>query len=504
MNNCVIYTRVSSEKQIDGYSLDSQADLCRKKAEQLGYAVARVFREEGISGTTTHRVQLQEMLAYVKEAKHEVAAIIVYSYSRLNRNTIDYLTIRALLAKHGILLISVTEPGSGDSPAEKMIGTILSSFAQFENESRAQNVANSLRKRFLEGHITSAPPLGYVMQKVNGKSVAVKDPVWFPIVKAMWSRIDVEHLSCRQIAQSLNKLGLVSPTKKHCRKFLPQTVHKVFTNKFYAGILVSLKYGEAPGQHEPMIDMDTFYRVRDVLTGKRSNQHEHYQPAREDFPLKGVLRCDCGRKLTAAWSKGKSKSYAYYSCAIRGEHKIVSHPKDDVKIAFNQLMDRLTMTSKFMKWFGEIVIEKYKLYIESLEMLRQPVNNDIKKLTTMLERIDLKHAEGIYTDEGYLKLKDTLEEQLAIKRGAISELKIDELEATRIMNFIEFYFSHLRLAWTRASLEGKLAIGCSIFPAGLVFEGEKFRTPQLGRGYALTQEYSTRGVNFGESAGIRT
>ena len=31
---CVVYVRVSTERQLDGYSLDSQVDLCTKKAQQ--------------------------------------------------------------------------------------------------------------------------------------------------------------------------------------------------------------------------------------------------------------------------------------------------------------------------------------------------------------------------------------------------------------------------------------------------------------------------------------
>lgn len=498
MKRCVLYTRVSSEKQIDGYSLDSQADLCRKKAEQLGYEIAWTYREEGVSGSTTDRPQLQAMLKQVKDPKNDISAIIVYAFSRLNRNTLDYLVIRKLMAKHGVSLISVTEP-SGDRPAEKMIETILASFNQYQNEERAQNVANSLKRRFFEGHITSKPPIGYLMQKVDGKSIAVKDPAWFPVIQAMWYRVDQEKLSMIEVAREINKLGLTLTHDSRSKKFLRQSASKVFSNKFYAGILVSQKYGEATGKHEAMIDLDTFYRVREILTGKRPTKKERYVRQREDFPLRGILRCSCGLKLTSAWSTGKlKKKYGYYICPSRRTHKTTSYGKDKVETAFLDLLEGITFDEGYMQWFGEMILEKWKAKYEVVIHAEDQVQRDIADLEDLIETIRLKNAKGIYTDEEYLAMKDDLETELAVKRGVVSEKKIDRLDIDTSIRFIEYYFSHFQRVWTDAKLEGKLAIGRSMFPNGLVFEGTDFRTPELGRGYAMTREYRTPSAKMGE------
>ena len=265
---CVIYTRVSSEKQIDGYSLDSQQELCEQKSKQLGYTVVKSFREEGVSATTTNRPELQDLLAYCRNKENKILAVIIYSFSRLNRNTVDFLTIKHLLSKQGIDLISVTEP-SGSTPENDLISTMLASLAEYENKSRARNVANSLRRRFLEGHITSKPPLGYLMEKVNGKSQAVKDLDTFDILQNLWHRTIKEKLSLQDVANILNKLGVKSKHSKRFVKFRLQYVSGIFSNKFYMGVLVSKKYGETIGLHEPMIDEGTFYQVREILTGRK-------------------------------------------------------------------------------------------------------------------------------------------------------------------------------------------------------------------------------------------
>lgn len=94
--------------------------------------------------------------------------------------------------------------------------------------------------------------------------------------------------------------------------------------------------------------------------------------------------------------------------------------------------------------------------------------------------------------------------KLEIKRGNVREKKLDRLDIATVINFIEYYFSHMSRVWLDVSLEGKLTIGCSVLPNGLIVENNKYPTPQLGRRYVPTQGYSTPSVKLGEPAGIRT
>ena len=132
--NCLIYCRVSTEEQAEkGYSLDTQEKLCRDFAERNGYRVAGVFRDEGKSGTTLDRPALQDLLVKCTKGK-SINAVIVQETDRLARNTKDHLTIKALLQKAKIKLISVAQPMLDDSPEGKMIDTILASVNQFQSD----------------------------------------------------------------------------------------------------------------------------------------------------------------------------------------------------------------------------------------------------------------------------------------------------------------------------------------------------------------------------------
>ena len=110
MPQCLVYCRVSTEEQANqGFSLDTQEKLCRDFAERGGYRVAGVCRDEGRSGTTLDRPALQDLLAQCTKGT-TINAVVVQETDRLARNTHDHLTIRAILQKAGIKLISVAQP----------------------------------------------------------------------------------------------------------------------------------------------------------------------------------------------------------------------------------------------------------------------------------------------------------------------------------------------------------------------------------------------------------
>ncbi len=66
----VLYLRVSTEEQVDNFSLGTQEEICRKEAEKRGYQVIEMFREEGRSAKSiTGRPVLIQLLEYCRRHK---------------------------------------------------------------------------------------------------------------------------------------------------------------------------------------------------------------------------------------------------------------------------------------------------------------------------------------------------------------------------------------------------------------------------------------------------
>ena len=500
---CVIYTRVSSEKQVDGYSLDSQEELCRKRAIESGYEVLKVYKEEGISAKTTNRPVLKNMLTFCLNKKNNISTIFIYSLSRLNRNTGNHIAITGILAKAGVELVSLSEP-TGTTPVQRFMGTMFAGMAQLENEMRGENVANSLHRRFLEGNITSKPPLGYLMQKVNGKSIAVRDNDSFLILQSMWKKVAYEGWTLSKVADELNKKGVVSKATRRFTKFTPKAMSKIFSNKFYIGILVSKKYGEAQGKHEAMIDDILYFRVKDVLSGRKPKRSQ-YTFLREDFKLRKILKCVyCEKLLTSSWSQGRSEKVPLYYCQSRGIHRIDSYNRDDVEIAFIELLKTITYDKDFLIWYTEIIKEKYHTQYDDILRTHKIIEQDIEELEQAKKISRQKNTKGIYTDDEYLEMKNEYDAEITTRKGLLAEKKMMELDIDKILEFIVFYFSHLDRVWLDATPEGRVAIAGSIFPDGVVWDGKQFRTVTLGLGYEATKNAKNASMNSGEPAGIRT
>ncbi len=68
------------------------------------------------------------------------------------------------------------------------------------------------------------------------------------------------------------------------------------------------------GSHQALISESVFYRVQNVLDGKKKIMRTKIK-VDDKFPLRGFLICpQCGKLLTASSSKGRSSYYHYYHC----------------------------------------------------------------------------------------------------------------------------------------------------------------------------------------------
>ena len=156
---------------------------------------------------------------------------------RLSRQTSDYLEIRKKLAGYNISIISTSEP-TGNSPTEKLLETVLASFAQHDNDVKSERTKNGMRARFLSGMITNQAPLGYI----NQGGYALKDSESFDKIKKTWDLMATGTKSLKEMAQILTEQKITYKGKVH--KIRANTVQRMFRNKFYMGILTSEKYPE--------------------------------------------------------------------------------------------------------------------------------------------------------------------------------------------------------------------------------------------------------------------
>jgi site-specific DNA recombinase len=319
----VVYLRVSSQGQVntahdpEGYSIPAQRAAALRHAESLGASVVAEFVELGKTGTTTRRDALQQLLSELPKLKPTY--VIIYDLSRLARDDFDALWLLSEIEKHGAKLESTLER-IDDSPAGKLLYTVMAGVNAFRSRGDAVKVKSGLERKFLAGGHMGPAPIGYLNAKeiVGDREVAVvvPDPDRKELVQMAFELFATGNYSITQMVDILEDAGLRyrATPKKPSKPMNRSMVHRMLRDDFYIGI-VTLKGVKREGIHEPIIEREIFERVQNILTahrasGDRSHKHSHY--------LKGSIYCSCGCRLGYGRHKGASGGmYEYFSCLSR-------------------------------------------------------------------------------------------------------------------------------------------------------------------------------------------
>jgi len=127
----IIYTRVSSDAQVAGTSLDDQENRCREYCENNGIEAMEVFREEGESAKSSDRTELKRAIAYC-QGKKDIEVFVVHKLDRFARNATDHFAVRKVLKDSGVELKSTSED-IGDKPTQKFFEAVMAASAELDN-----------------------------------------------------------------------------------------------------------------------------------------------------------------------------------------------------------------------------------------------------------------------------------------------------------------------------------------------------------------------------------
>ena len=150
----VAYVRVSTLGQAeDGVSLDAQRHKIAGWCAVMEYELVGIYADEGISGSRVDkRPGLQAALDAVC-AKGGV--LVVYSLSRLARNTRETLELGERLAKAGADLVSLSEKIDTTSAAGKMVFRMLAVLNEFERDQVSERTTMAMQHKKANGQRVS-------------------------------------------------------------------------------------------------------------------------------------------------------------------------------------------------------------------------------------------------------------------------------------------------------------------------------------------------------------
>lgn len=318
---CAIYTRKSTSEGLEKEfnTLDAQREACesyiKSRKHENWVLLPKQYNDGGFTGGNTDRPALQDLLNDINQG--EVDHIVLYKIDRLSRSLLDFAQLMKLFESKGVGLVSITQNFDSQSSMGRLTLNMLLSFAQFEREMISERTRDKLSAMRKKGKwLGSRPVIGYC---VEGKpSRLVVDEFESSIVIRIFATY-LETESTFATAERINKLGY--RTKSYIEKgnergnkpYDAKNIQRILRNHTYIG-KVFFQKELYEGEHDAIIDQDTFDRVNAILD---RNRHEGDSRKRKPchHALKGLIRCaHCDAALSPSFSMKRGNRYLFYRC----------------------------------------------------------------------------------------------------------------------------------------------------------------------------------------------
>jgi DNA invertase Pin-like site-specific DNA recombinase len=313
---CAIYTRKSSDDGLEQEfnSLEAQREACeafvRSQRGLSWVALSSRYDDGGFSGGTMDRPALRALLADIE--KGSVDLIVVYKVDRLTRSLSDFAKIIEVFEARKVSFVSVTQQFNTTTSMGRLTLNVLLSFAQFEREVTAERIRDKIAASKKKGMwMGGLPPLGY---DVADRKLVV-NPAEARTVRKLFD-LYLELGSVRRLKEAADRLGLVTKRRTSGgrtmggKPFSRGNLYQLLHNPIYIGE-VAHKGKTYPGQHEAIIDRETWAAVQQKLESQASPRSAHTNGAGACL-LTGLVFDERGERLCPTYATKEGRRYRYY------------------------------------------------------------------------------------------------------------------------------------------------------------------------------------------------
>ena len=236
VSSAAIYARVSSARQKEQQTIDSQIAALHAHAEQLGLEVAPqwVFRDDGHSGATLVRPALEKLRDLVAQVPVDV--VLVYAPDRLARKYAYQALLIEELAKAGTSVMFVHGPSS-DTPEDALLVQFQGMIAEYERAQIIERTRRGKTHRARQGtvNVLSGAPFGYRYVRKNEHADARYEVVAHEaaIVTELFRRYVEDGVAIAELARWLSATGVATRTGKP--RWDRSVIWGMLRNPAYAG-----------------------------------------------------------------------------------------------------------------------------------------------------------------------------------------------------------------------------------------------------------------------------
>jgi len=479
IQNCVIYTRVSSKEQADtNQSLEWQKKYCDEYAIKHKLNVQGYFGGTYESAKSDERKEFNRMLKYVKSCKQKVSYILVYSLDRFSRTGDSAIYISGELKKIGINIMAVTQPIDTNSHAGALQQNIQFIFSKYDNDLRRQKSIDGMREKLLRGEWLGNCPTGYEYDRSNVSKEQ-------KIIIGPKGEFIKEAFEWRAIGHTYDVI--VARLKPFGITLQKQALTDLFKNPFYCGLIShNFLAGElVKGKHEALISEDLFLKVNQL----RKTDGFKVNKANDNLPLKVFVK-DAGSGEPFTGYEVKKKGLYYYKISKVGvkvnRSVTIMHDK------FKELLSTFTVSEDFIE---PLIIQLRYTW----DNLTESNTGEKKALSAKLNEVD-KNLEIIERRHAYGEIKIDIFEKFSAELYANRKLILDGLEKisqklsnpNELINYTAHTATKLPVVWASGDYYEKQSFQNMLFPSGLVYDTkiEHYRTPKVNSVFGCVADLS--------------
>lgn len=410
-----LYYRLSQEdeRQGESVSIDNQRAILRKYAEEHGFEIHGEYIDDGVSGTTFDRPEVQRLLDDAKTGV--INTIIVKDLSRFGRNYIEVgQYVDYVFPAFGIRFIAIqdnVDTENRDSGAMEMM-PIMNIFNEWHAANTSKKIRAVLKSNAKDGkyHARKAP-YGYVKSDTEKKTPVIDEEA-AAVVKRIFE-MRASGLSPHKIADILNAEGILNPSRycmekygivgkrNHFGLWSFCAVNSILNNPTYLGHMAQQRWSSVSyknhkrykkdesewvvvhNTHEPIISQELWDKVREV---EKSVAQGRKTKRGYTHPLSGFLYCaDCGGKMKMNSINRNGKIDFNFNCGnhVRlGKSYCFSHfiqakdieaiVLDDIRtMAQRIVLDEKTIREDFIRHNAELADKAIKSAKKELQVKRK-------------------------------------------------------------------------------------------------------------------------------------
>jgi len=441
------YCRVSTEKDDQLMSLQTQKEFFEEYATKNNFELAELYADEGISGTKLkNRKEFNRMMT---DAQHgRFTCVFVKDVSRLARNVVDFLqSIRKLKALNIDCRFVTANMSSNDG---ELTLTILAAVAQEESANLSKRVKFGKKRNAEKGRV---PNLVYGYDKIAGEYFTLKiNEVEAKVVRRIFDSYIYQRHGANKIAQLLNREGLV--TKRKCR-WSQQAISTILTNPLYIGKVINGKESVKDFltgtrvKHDieeqfvvdkpefAIIDKELFEKAQALLIERTESFRLTKNRQSNKYCFSTLIKCgECSYSFRRTYRK-YVKEYIRWCCSGRN-----ANGKDFCEN--HTLVDEQELLEEIKIYLGGLVSSQDKLLKQTIVEFKKeykPADHELSEVFILAELVRLKKA----------KMKQT--EMFEVDAITIGELKGRMAELNIAINKYE---SELSVIQGKVSIQGRI------------------------------------------------